>query len=61
VSAEEICGSGECIRTERIESVQREESSGWKTLSVVLLIALGIGLFAALHSASFFAAPSFPH
>src|SRR5438045_8730155 len=59
-SAEEVCGTGECIRADRIESVQREETSAWKTLGAVAVVVLAIGLFAALHGASFFPAPVFP-
>ncbi len=60
-SDDEVCGVDECIRADRIESVQREEVSPSKTMGVLLLLVLGIGLFAAVHSASLFAVPVFPH
>ena len=48
VTAEEICGKDDCVRTAEIQSVERKEISvPWTVLAVVLIAAIVIGIGAA--------------
>jgi hypothetical protein len=51
VTPEQICGKDECVRTEAIESVKREEFSASKTAAAVGGIALAVLAVGALSMA----------
>lgn len=48
VTPERICGPNECVATETIESVTREEVSMARTLGIVLLVAAGLGILVSI-------------